>query len=70
MYNLTNKHNRRVGLPAEKRGGILLEIGETRTVTNEHYKELVKSKKTMHLISTGALVDEKVESEFEQGTDY
>jgi hypothetical protein len=62
MHFLTNKHNRRIGLPAEKNGGILLDVDEARTVTNEHFKELIKSKKTMGMISTGTLVDVKVDT--------
>jgi hypothetical protein len=67
MYKLTNKADRRVGLPAEKHGGILLEIGETIAVSNEHRRELLKSKKTIWLISSGALVDEKVKSKSKSG---
>ena len=60
MYKLTNKHNRSIGLPAENYGGFVLGIGESESVTDEHYQELLKSKKIMGLISTGALVVEKV----------
>jgi hypothetical protein len=61
MYKLTNKLKRRIGLPAPKHGNMVLDVDESEAVTNEHYKELLKSKKIMHLISTGGLVDEKVE---------
>ena len=62
MYRLTNKLNRRIGLPVQIReSGILLDIGEIRTVSNDHYKELIRSQKTMGLISSGGLIAEKVE---------
>ncbi len=66
MYRLTNKLDRDIGLPAENRGGVLLVRGETRTVSNEHYRELIKAKKTQARIKSGALIAQKVEPGSEQ----
>ena len=61
MYKLTNKHDRRIGLPAPKHGGILLAIGETQKVTNDHFKELSRSEKTKGWLASGDLIAEKVD---------
>ena len=60
MYKITNKLDRRVGLPADGFEGFILDIGESREVSNEHRKALVKVPRTITLIATGAIVDEKV----------
>lgn len=62
MYKITNKLNRRIGLRAPKHGSFILEVGESKEITNDHYAELMKTPKNDSMIkaekvSTGSKKD-------------
>jgi hypothetical protein len=46
MYLLTNKDKREVAIPAP-RGAVILAVGATAEVTDDHYRELLKSRSAL-----------------------
>ena len=68
MYKLTNKLDRRIGLPAED-GGVILNIGESVEVSDARHDEFMETAKTQGFILSGALVSEKVEEPPVKGWD-
>jgi len=57
MYLLTNKDSRAIALPAPC-GAVVLEIGGSAEVTDDHYLELLESIHTASAIKRGAVVVE------------
>lgn len=62
MYRLTNKLERRVGLPAKKRKGIILDIGASVDISNDDYDDLASFEKNQMLFELGAVVSEKLDA--------
>jgi hypothetical protein len=58
MYLLTNKDKREIALPAPNYGAVILAIGATHEVTDDHHAEILKSHYTADAIERGTVVVE------------
>ena len=58
MYLLTNKDKREIALPAPNHGAVIIAIGATHEVTDDHHAELMKSHYNTDAVNRGTVVVE------------
>ena len=58
MYLLTNKDKREIALPAPNHGAVIMAIGATHEVTNDHHAEIMKSHYNTDAVNRGSVVVE------------
>lgn len=63
MYLLTNKDRREIALPAPNHGAVIMAIGATHEVTDDHHAEIMKSHYNTDAINRGSVLVEHFKDE-------